>query len=336
MQKIITAIREQNQFEGYLTAISPDNRTMATVVGENINLYETSGTQLSSFSVNGKIIKFGFSNDSKQIIAVTSNDIETDVSTLDLNGRIVNIYGHSIRDPIRDAVLSPDGQFIACLTQKGTVSLWHTSGRLLQFTSVSGVTSLDFDKLTRFLLVGEDNGSLKILDLAGNVIAERQVFQQEPISSISFGADEDRIAITGDNGTVGLYTWNEAQKSIELNTQWRILQQDRVDKVFIDDQKIITTSEGGSVRIYDLSGTQAIQLHGHAGKISSIVPFGDGRSIITASDDNTVRLWNISMQPSTEDELLNSDRLVERACDWLSAYLKTNVHISQSDQKLCN
>ncbi|MBW4606360.1 MAG: WD40 domain-containing protein [Hassallia sp. WJT32-NPBG1] len=43
----------------------------------------------------------------------------------------------------------------------------------------------------------------------------------------------------------------------------------------------------------------------------------DGKTIATASNDKTVKLWN-----------LNLDDLLIRGCDWIYSYLKNNPNVN--------
>jgi hypothetical protein len=347
LQEIIANIQEQNRFEGSLVTVSPDGKTFATTVptSNEFRLYDNSGKQLFTFKAGNKnILKISFSPDGSSIASVTSDSEDSTLLLVDLSGHVISSYG-SQKGSLRDAVFSPDGQFIASLSHEGEVSLWHLSGRLRKFDSTSRVTSLDFDPLTRLLITGGSDGILKIWSLSGKLISQKQIFQQSAILSVSFRDGKGRISVTGKDGIIGLYDWKEQQNQIEMVTQWKVLQQGGIDQAFINNQQIITTSKNGTVRLYDLSGTLQAQLNGHTGRVNNVIASPDGRSIITAGEDNIVRIWNLSERnrlpgkdavPLSILPQLLVPQLLAEGCDWLRDYLSTNPRVSDSDRQVCD
>ncbi|NEQ29332.1 MAG: hypothetical protein F6K28_62500, partial [Microcoleus sp. SIO2G3] len=92
----------------------------------------------------------------------------------------------------------------------------------------------------------------------------------------------------------------------------------------------------------------------------------DGKMIASASDDNTVKLWNVSGQELTalkghrgsvnsvvfspDGKMIASasddntvklwnmdlDDLLVRGCNWVRDYLKNNPNVKDEDRKLCD
>ncbi|MEH2102529.1 MAG: hypothetical protein V7K76_22815, partial [Nostoc sp.] len=91
-----------------------------------------------------------------------------------------------------------------------------------------------------------------------------------------------------------------------------------------------------------------------------------GKTIASASDDKTVKLWNLQGQElqtlkghssgvssvafspngktiasASDDKTvklwnLNLDSLMEKGCDWVSNYLRNNPNVSDSDRHVCD
>ncbi len=61
-----------------------------------------------------------------------------------------------------------------------------------------------------------------------------------------------------------------------------------------DGQHIVTASEDGTARLWDLSGEQLAELNGHKSIVNSASFSPDGQRLVTTSSDNTARLWDLS------------------------------------------
>jgi WD40 repeat protein len=76
-----------------------------------------------------------------------------------------------------------------------------------------------------------------------------------------------------------------------------------------DGRTIISGGSFGVLTAYDLTGQVIGQFVGHEGDVWSVAPSADGRLLISGSDDQTVRLWNlksgeliVSLFHGTDDE----------------------------------
>ncbi|MDZ7956222.1 WD40 repeat domain-containing protein, partial [Nostoc sp. DedQUE09] len=54
-------------------------------------------------------------------------------------------------------------------------------------------------------------------------------------------------------------------------------------------------------------------LTGHSNSVNSVVFSSDGKTLASASVDNTIKLWN-----------LNLDDLLAQGCSWLKGYLASH------------
>ena len=69
---------------------------------------------------------------------------------------------------------------------------------------------------------------------------------------------------------------------------------------FPDNQRILTAHENGHAYIRDLEGNLLLELKGHTGRIMSAVVSPGGNQILTASWDNTARLWDLAGKQTQE------------------------------------
>ncbi|MCQ2974297.1 MAG: hypothetical protein MJ211_05745 [Bacteroidales bacterium] len=61
----------------------------------------------------------------------------------------------------------------------------------------------------------------------------------------------------------------------------------------LDNSLIITSSEDSIVRIFDINGTEKLQLNGHKALIRSVEFSSDASKMLTAGSDGNVKVWNI-------------------------------------------
>jgi WD40 repeat protein len=131
-------------------------------------------------------------------------------------------------------------------------------------------------------------------------------------------------------------------------------------------QRILTASDDGTTRLWDLQGRELLKLQGHEDEVYRASFSPDGQHILTASEDNTARVWDLqgrellklqghefavrsaNFSPDGQRILTASydgtarvwavedlDQLLTSACDWVRDYLTYNPAVSESDAALC-
>jgi len=122
-------------------------------------------------------------------------------------------------------------------------------------------------------------------------IRERNQFKshQGIVYGVCFSADGQRLATTGDDGTVRI--WNLfGQQLAEWNTHQGIV----YDVSFSPDGQLLATAGQDSIaKLWNLSGQQIAQFYGHRGSLWSASFSPDGQLLATAGRDGIARLWNL-------------------------------------------
>jgi WD40 repeat protein/energy-coupling factor transporter ATP-binding protein EcfA2 len=128
--------------------------------------------------------------------------------------------------------------------------------------------------------------SIKYSDLS---TAKEVIKPAEKIVAIDLSADGKKIAGIGDGGNLIIWaTSNFAASTYKMPTN----QLTAVS--FNPDASLVVVGNGnGRVWIYTSSGTQLRELAGHTGAIEQIKYNHAGTSMVTASKDYSIRLWNV-------------------------------------------
>jgi energy-coupling factor transporter ATP-binding protein EcfA2 len=166
-----------------------------------------------------------------------------------------------------------------------------------------------------------------------------------------------------------LHLFNEEGKELDAIVEaikaGKILQKHNASNTKVIDalQKVLT------------EGREYNRLDGHNGSVNSVSFSPDGKTLVSGSDDNTIKLWNVETgkeirtlkghdnwvrsvnfspdgktlvsgsddktiklwKVETDSNLLNLDALMGRSCDWVRVYLHNpNSGVKEEDRGLCD
>ena len=233
---------------------------------------------------------------------------------------------------VRSVVFSPDGSTIACGSSDGVI-LWDVqtgerrdgspaAGRLSAFSPdgkalhVAGGDKVRvWDLLTgkQIAVTKEAPGSISSMAISpdGKLIATgdyasyvkvwdattgEQKFSNKSaqVFSVAFSPDSTLLAAESGSRSLTLFDVRTGDK-IPLKGSMATARFSR--PFFLPDGKHMAcdVSKDDSVRIWDLpTGYERLILKGHTGPIKSIAASPDGKWLVSASQDHTVKVWDIS------------------------------------------
>lgn len=282
-------------------AFSPDAHLLATVsvdktiriwdaiTGKNFqtifgHLYEINSV---SFSKNGKLLATG-SNDKTAKIW----DIYT--------GKCLYTFKHE--DVVTSVCFSPDGKLLATGSDDDVGRIWNLSADKNAITIGdigSTIQDIDFSPDSSSLAVALKESPRKYKIIVYNFINNDIVFetwQDNSINSLAYSPTGKWLAIGEYNYIKGIELINGNQvfkfdsKSKELIKELAFSQNGKLlascDWSFFSKPKPIYVWNIDSLNLFRI-------LKGHEGNVNSVIFLSDNNTIISGSDDGTIKIWDI-------------------------------------------
>ena len=313
-----TSLAHMKQHRGivYDAVFSPDGMLLASASGDRtVQMWdaETGQHRLALPAAAAPVMSLSFSPDGKTLIGGTGGPPYEIPAWAVASGALRTAYGgHD--NLVLPAIILPDGQQAATAGGNGNeIDVWELqTGK--QNSRLRGlgraVFSTKFSADGRFILWGQKQSRLEI-----NNWGEPEFQLRLPARVRPMGAPRPRtpdgIALRGPiDATSTLRLRAAASPSSRYFDVLDVLQGEtpraRIRRTesdgyahnsytfSADERSIITGGGSGWLRRYDTNGRFLGDYAGHTGDVWSVATSADNRLVISGSDDQTVRLWNLT------------------------------------------
>ncbi|GAP87709.1 putative F-box and WD-40 domain-containing protein MET30 [Rosellinia necatrix] len=161
--------------------------------------------------------------------------------------------------------------------QKGRCTIKTFSGH------ANGVTCLQFDD--NMLATGSYDATIKIWDIEKGEVVRTLQGHTMGIRALQF---DDRMLVSGSlDGTVKIWNWRTGACINTLNHQGGVI------TVHMEGDFLASGSMDRSIKIFNFKTQQSFSLRGHADWVNQVRLDVTSRTLLSASDDCTVKLWDL-------------------------------------------
>jgi WD40 repeat protein len=213
--------------------------------------------------------------------------------------------------PAESVQFSHDGRRLLGAGKAGVVVWSNGKGRrrpIAIFDKAGQPFAAAFSPNGKLVATGDFDGAVRLWRSETGVLSdELRAPGMQPVTGVSFSGDGSVLAAAKGSQTVvwRLRTRPPQVLRADRNDVWAVA-------VSADGRHVATGDIRGHVRVWNVRSGAAVELNGHSGAIGSLAFSPNGQSLVTASEDETARIWDVSTARSLA-ELRGHGDIVESA-----------------------
>ncbi|NER04822.1 MAG: protein kinase [Okeania sp. SIO3C4] len=287
----------QNTLSGYLgqvkaIALTPDGQNLATGGSNTVKIWNLKTGELKNNIADAhtaQVTTLAISPSGQILVSGSANGT---IKFWDLGvGKLIStILAH--QGQVNAVAISPDGQTLASVGSDRLMKFWNiqTSSRML--TRIPDqeyeVNTLAFSRDGTILVSGSNNGTIRLWNVSTGIRRQTLEGHTRAVNTVVVSPDNQTLASGGEDGTIRLWNLETGEKEVIQSNIGAVK-----SIVFSpDSQKIVAGGE--NIIIWDLIIEEKLQtLIGHSKQISSLAITPDGKTLVSGSLDQTIKVWRM-------------------------------------------
>ncbi|MBR8839701.1 MAG: caspase family protein [Stigonema ocellatum SAG 48.90 = DSM 106950] len=196
---------------------------------------------------------------------------------------------------VNNIVFSPDGEYFATASDDKTAKVWEVSSgkEIIRLPHDDQVTDVAFSPDGKYVATASNDKTARLWETstAREVV---RIFHTNTVISITFSPDGKYLATASYtasyDGTAKLWDVNEGKEIAQFPRKSAAL-------VFSPDSRYLITDAGNGAKLWDVQNRREIDHFFHESpnnRLDGIALSPNGKYLATASDNNTIKLWDIS------------------------------------------
>jgi WD40 repeat protein/tetratricopeptide (TPR) repeat protein len=302
LSQAVYGVTEHNRLEGHTDGVtsvsfSPDGQRIASASKDKtIKLWDLKNRQdVKTFVQHtDAVTSVSFSPDG-QVIASASKD--KTVKLWNLDGTLLKDLKHN--QSVINVIFSPNGKMLAAASEDNTVKIWtHEGSRFQNLNHQDSLVSIVFSPDSKMIATASKDDIITLWDIDGNKLKE---INNYGAINLRFSHDGKMIIATNKNGRIKFYDHNgillkNSQLTVDYSPADFTTASFSSDGIQQASVAISPYDKSQGNKVYlsrNDSSNIGESLTGHSEKINYLSFSHDGKVLASASDDKSIRLWNI-------------------------------------------
>jgi WD40 repeat protein/tRNA A-37 threonylcarbamoyl transferase component Bud32 len=223
------------------------------------------------------------------------------------NPLLLELIGHS--EIVKSVAISPDGEMIVSGSNDKTIKIWNLKTGLLINTLTEHfdmVYSIAISPDGQTLVSGSYDKTIKIWNLKTGVLKTTLTGHISLVYSVAISSDGQTLVSGSNDKTIKIRNLETGKLKTTLtgHSNW-------VNSVTIspDGQTLVSGSNDKTIKIWNLQNDYNINnftffplfledklkttLTGHTDRVNSVAISPDGQTLVSGSNDKTIKIWNL-------------------------------------------